>query len=114
MECTRCGAYFRQTVDSKYPGICPTCVFQIKTLEHLPAADHGPKGNFTPYNWTMNDAIGGLYLIAIFFIGGGIWLLLEPLWGTGFISFVVSMFLGFCVLVGLDVLAKYVQNQSTR
>jgi hypothetical protein len=62
----------------------------------------------------MNEAIGFFYLIAMFFIGGGIWLLLEPIWGTGFISFVVSMFLGFCVLIGLGVLAEYLKHQSTQ
>ena len=115
MNCRRCGSYFVHSVDTSLPGVCPNCVFQIKMLENQPKSNYGPTGNYTPHDWSMNDLMGLIYLVLTFFIGGGIWVSVEEIFGdTGFLGFVLSMVAGFFVLAGIGGLFTYLNQQSNQ
>lgn len=115
MFCERCGNHYLQITDSSRPKRCPTCVYQTKMLENQPKPNYGPKGNYTPHQWTFNDLIGAFYLFLIFFIGGGIWVGIEEMFGdTGFLGFVLSMVAGFFVLAGIGGLFTYLNQQNNQ
>lgn len=120
-KCYQCGKYMPYNADINYPGLCASCVSYKKQDQYQQemlrrSQNMQPSSNrYPPHQWSFNDLIGAFYLFFIFFVGGGIWVSVEEMFGdTGFIGFVLSMVAGFLVLAGIGGLFTYLNQKNNQ